>query len=244
MTRAQSSVAAHEQRALMERLFGRIATRYDRFNHLTSLSLDRRWRAAAIAQIMSARTREDLRVLDVCTGTGDLALGVAARLNGASRVVGVDLSVPMLSIVQAKAQARHASIAWLRADAQALPFPDASFDCVTIGFSTRNVPDLSAACREWRRVLRRPGRLVIVETGKPQSWPVQLVYYTYLTLIMPLMGLLICRTIWPFPYLRRSIRRFLSPAAFQALLREAGFQTVTHQPLHGGIADLFVGITA
>ena len=143
-----------------------------------------------------------------------------------------------------KARTRDSSIEWLRGDAQDLPFPDASFDCVTIGFSTRNVSDLAAACREWFRVLRRPGRLVILETGKPQGWLVRLGYYTYLTVIMPVIGVLVCRTLWPFQYLRRSIRRFLSPSAFQALLREAGFQEVMHRPLHGGIADLFVGVKA
>ena len=241
-----------KQRALMARLFGTIARRYDRFNAIVSCSLDRRWRAAAIAQALGEPPAPHARALDICTGTGEIALGFAQRLNGCSRIVGLDLSEPMLALAREKtrarlpaalvAQAGQARVEWLRGDAQQLPFPGGSFDCVTIGFSTRNVPDLRAACREMHRVLRPQGRLVILEAGKPQSWFMQLGYYTYLYTVMPLIGLLVCGALWPFQYLRRSIAKFLTPPAFMTLLREAGFSSVEHHPLHGGIADLFVAV--
>lgn len=248
----QSDNVRHESRAFMVRLFGTIARRYDRFNAIVSCSLDRRWRALAIARALGEPPAQHARALDLCTGTGEIALGFAQRLNGAcpaslqrsgaSRIIGVDLSEPMLALARAKSAQRQARVEWLRGDAQQLPFPDGSFDCVTIGFSTRNVPDLRAACREMHRVLRPQGRLVILEAGKPQSRLMQLGYYTYLYTVMPLIGLLVCGALWPFQYLRRSIARFLTPPAFVALLREAGFGLVEHRPLHGGIADLFVAV--
>lgn len=229
------------QRVLMARLFGTIAHRYDRFNRIVSLSLDRGWRQQLVAQALAGRTGS-VDVLDVCTGTGDIALAFAAQVNGRSRLVGLDLSAPMLILAQDKARERAARVLWLRGDAQELPFPDASFDCVTIGFSTRNVPDLRLTCRAFQRVLRPGGRLVILEAGKPRSPVIQIGYYLYLYTLMPLVGLLVCRTLWPFQYLRRSIQRFVSPPAFQQLLREVGFDQVEHHPLHGGIADLFVAV--
>ena len=238
---ADELVDHRSQRAFMERLFGTIARRYDRFNSIVSCSLDRRWRATAITQALGGH-REGVRVLDLCTGTGDLALGFTERLNGSSRIVGLDLSRPMLALAQHKSSERRARVGWLRGDAQHLPFPDGSFDCVTIGFSTRNVPDLRAACREMWRVLRPQGRLVILEAGKPQSPLMQAAYYTYLYTVMPVVGMIVCGSLWPFQYLRRSIQRFLTPPAFVTLLRKVGFSDVGHQPLHGGIADLFVAV--
>lgn len=230
---------ADNQRAFMQRLFGAIARRYDRFNAVVSLTLDRRWRARVVAEGLQAGSRHNLRVLDVCTGTGELALGFAAAVNGSSRVVGVDLSAPMLALAQQKGVRRAAKVAWLRGDAVRLPFPDGQFDCVTIGFSTRNVPDLRMACAEMRRVLKSGGRLLILEAGKPQSLLMQIGYYAYLYTVMPLVGTIICGAWWPFQYLRRSIQRFLTPPAFVALLRDVGFAT-EHHPLHGGITDLFI----
>lgn len=230
------------QRAFMQRLFGTIASRYDRFNAIVSCSLDRRWRARAITSAVGARPRADARALDVCTGTGDLALELTRRLNGASRVIGLDLSGRMLELAREKAQQHQAPIAWLQGDAQQLPFPDDQFDCVTIGFSTRNVPDLQEACRELRRVARPEGRVVILEAGKPQSPWIKAGYYAYLATLMPLIGLVVCRSLWPFQYLRRSIQRFVTPVAFIRLLSDAGFRQVEHHPLHGGIADLFVAV--
>lgn len=239
-TVAESSQRA--QRVLMQRLFGRIAGRYDRFNAIVSGSLDRRWRARAIAQALGGRPTSDVRVLDLCTGTGEIALGFTERLNGRSRIIGLDMSAPMLRLAQQKGRQRSARVGWTQGDAQQLPFASGSFDCVTIGFSTRNVPDLRAACVEMHRVLRPQGKLVILEAGKPQSFWMQMGYYTYLYTIMPLIGMLVCGAFWPFQYLRRSIATFLTPPAFSALLRETGFQTVTHLPCHGGIADLFVAV--
>ena len=236
------AAAADPQRLLMERLFGTIAGRYDRFNAIVSGSLDRRWRRRAIGEALGERPSGNLRVLDLCTGTGDIALGFTTRLNGHSRVVGLDVSEPMLNLARQKSAQRGARVAWMRGDAQRLPFASASFDCVTIGFSTRNVPDLRACCAEMHRVLRPHGRLVILEAGKPQSFWMKIGYYTYLYTVMPVIGLLVCGALWPFQYLRRSIAKFLTPAAFGALLRDVGFSPVRHLPCHGGIADLFVAV--
>ncbi len=232
----------HAQRQGMEALFGTIAQRYDRFNQVVSWTLDRRWRHRALARALEGKPANTCRVLDVCTGTGELALGCAAALNGTSRVVGLDASDTMLHLAERKARARGMRVSWLRGDAHDLPCADDSFDVVLIGFSTRNVPDLRQACAEMWRVLRPQGRLVILETGKPQTWPMRLLYYTYMTTLMPLIGLLLCGRLWPFRYLRRSIIRFLQPRAFVALLKETGFVAAEHQPLHRGLADLFIAV--
>jgi demethylmenaquinone methyltransferase / 2-methoxy-6-polyprenyl-1,4-benzoquinol methylase len=231
--------AVRTKQQVMERLFGSIAERYDRFNACVSLTLDHGWRDRVIREALHA-VPHDACVLDVCTGTGDLALGLDARLNGAHRVVGLDLSDPMLRLADQKAVQQQAQVSWMRGDAHQLPFQSDVFDAVTIGFSTRNVPDLREACREMCRVLDSGGRLVILEAGKPQGWLMRVLYYTYLTVVMPVVGVLVCGRLWPFRYLRRSIIHFLQPPAFQALLQEVGFASVQHYPLHHGLADLFI----
>jgi demethylmenaquinone methyltransferase/2-methoxy-6-polyprenyl-1,4-benzoquinol methylase len=155
-----------EKRAFVQRLFTRIAPRYDWFNRLASLGLDQRWRRELVSRSGIA---PGMRVLDVCAGTGDLAMLCAQRQGGIGEVIGIDMNGAMLSCAHRKQRARGFTIQWLVADAQALPFPTSHFDRVVIGFSTRNLSDLAAGLREMVRVLRPQGQLLILETGYPAN---------------------------------------------------------------------------
>lgn len=221
----------------IHRLFERMAHRYDRFNRLASFGLDQGWRRIAVARVEVA---PGMRVLDLCTGTGDLALRCAQHLMD-GRVVGVDFSQQMLALARRKTPAfQQARVTWLLADGEQLPFPPGSFDRALIGFSTRNFGSLERAAREVCRVLRPGGRWVILEAGKPQHPLWRMGYHLYLAVGMPVIGFVVLGTCWPFQYLRRSIRAFYEPPQFMARLQAWGFARVRHEPLNGGIADLFI----
>ncbi len=238
-----------DKRIFVQRLFSRIARRYDWFNRLASCGLDQRWRRAAIH---AGDIQPGHRVLDLCTGTGDLALLCAARqqarrlaLGGGGRVggqvVGLDMNRDMLRLAQRKPLADRAGLAWVQADAEQLPFDEAAFDRVAIGFSTRNLTDLSAGVHEMVRVLKPGGRLLILETGYPPHPLVRAGYRVFLSTIARLIGWALTGRIWPFTYLARSVRQFLTPAAFLELLRRQCAQ-VRYVPLSGGLASLFIAI--
>lgn len=153
-------------------------------------------------------------------------------------VVGADLNLAMLSRARQK-RSRGASVDWLQADTLALPFPAASFDRVTIGFSTRNLVDLDAGLREMVRVLRPGGRLIILETGRPGNAFVRLGYYAYLFTVARAIGWGLTGTLWPFTYLARSVHAFLTPAQMVRALDDSG-APARYLPLAGGLASLFI----
>ena len=201
-------VPGYEKRTRVQRLFTRIAPRYDYFNRIVSLGLDQGWRKETVRR---ARLSEADRVLDVCAGTGDLAIMCAKQKKDEGLVVGVDMNRAMLSYAQRKYSPNAASIFWLQSDALALPFLDCCFDRVMIGFSTRNLTDLMAGVREMLRVLRPGGSLLILETGYPVNSILRACYQLFLFTFAPLVGFLFTGRIWPFTYLARSVREFLSP---------------------------------
>ena len=224
------------KRPFVQRLFTRIAPRYDWFNRLASCGLDQGWRRAAVVQ---GDIRPGDRVLDVCAGTGDLAILCAQRLGGRGAVVGADLNREMLSLARRKQRARRLPVAWLQADAEALPFPAGSFDRVLIGFSTRNLSDLTAGLREMVRVLRPGGRLVILETGRPDHPLVRFGYQAFLFTAAPAIGFALTGRLWPFTYLARSVRGFLTPQ--EMVERLASVETdARHVPLSRGLASLYL----
>lgn len=255
------------KRKLVQELFGAIAPRYDRFNRVASMGLDRGWRRNTIQQ---AAITPDMRVLDVCTGTGDLAF-LASRQTGArGLVVGVDFTWPMLQGAAQRSRQYAQNVAvggmsphagrdhqrgrgrfrgapqtqagtrveWLQADALALPFGDGTFDRIVMGFSTRNLADLSAGMRELLRVLKPQGQLWILETGWPSNPLLRVAYWIFLATVARGIGWIITGKLWPFTYFARSVRGFLTPAAFADLVRGCEAQ-VRHQPLSGGLASLY-----
>jgi demethylmenaquinone methyltransferase/2-methoxy-6-polyprenyl-1,4-benzoquinol methylase len=177
-----------------------------------------------------------MRVLDVCTGTGELAI-LCARRQGT--VIGIDMNREMLACAQRKQQQEELVIRWLQGDAQALPFADAMFDRVMIGFSTRNLSQLTEGLREMVRILKPGGQLLILETGRPRNPMVRVGYELFLFTVARLIGFVLTGQLWPFTYLARSVHHFLSPAQFIACLQDRQTQ-VEYVALSGGLASLYM----
>jgi demethylmenaquinone methyltransferase/2-methoxy-6-polyprenyl-1,4-benzoquinol methylase len=208
-------------------MFDRIAPVYDAMNRVMTAGLDRQWRRITIEQTVRAGDR----TLDACCGTGDLA--IEARAHGAD-VVGLDFSERMLELARKKAPA----IEFVQGDVLALPFDDASFDSVTVGFGVRNVEDLAAGIGELRRVLRTGGRLGILEITTPRGRLAPF-YRVWFDRVVPLLG-----KVLPggsaYTYLPASVRRFPDPDALAQLLEEHGFGDVRYRTFAGGIVALHV----
>lgn len=231
------SVTLEEKRPFVQKLFTNIAPRYDWFNRLASCGLDQHWRAVAVTR---GAVGPGQRVLDLCAGTGDLAILCARRQRGAGTVVGVDMNGAMLAHAQAKQHARGLRIGWLAGDAEALPFASEAFDRVIIGFSTRNLSDLDQGLREMVRVLRQQGQVIILETGRPANPVVRLAYQLFLFTVARAIGWLLTGRVWPFTYLAKSVQGFLTPQQFVERLQRAGAQ-VEYVPLSFGMASLYLG---
>ena len=225
-----------EKRTFVQRLFTNIAPRYDWFNRLASCGLDQHWRRIVV---LRGTIQPGQRVLDVCAGTGDLALLCAKRQSGDGVIVGIDMNREMLEGAQRKRRARRLDVTWFQGDAQALPFADRSFDRVTIGFSTRNLSDLAVGLQEMVRVLRPGGQLIILETGYPSNPILRAGYQLFLFTVARAIGFLLTGRTWPFTYLARSVKQFLTPEQFIARLQNAQ-TTVEYVPLSCGLASLYL----
>ncbi len=221
-------------------MFDAIAGRYDLLNHLLSAGIDRRWRRVAVLSLgLSGRER----VLDVCTGTADLAIAALEARPGAARVVGVDFSGAMLGVGRRKLVGNGLGdrATLLRADAARLPLSDGVVDAITVAFGIRNVERVEVACAEMRRVLAPGGRLAILEFAIPTARPVRAVYLWYFNHVLPRIGRLITRHD-AYSYLPASVSAFSSPDQFQRLLRESGFSRVSARPLTFGIVQLYLAM--
>ncbi len=208
-------------------MFDDIAPRYDFLNHLLSAGIDRRWRRRAIRSL--ALTGRE-RVLDLCTGTGDLA--IAAHRAGARHVLGVDFSPAMLRLGRAKLRRRglDSRIALVRADASRVPVASASVDAVTIAFGIRNVEDRRAACGEALRVLKPGGRLAILEFAMPTAPLFRRLYLSYFRHVLPRIGRWVSGHATAYAYLPASVDAF-QPGPFMELLHESGFADVRADPM-------------
>ena len=215
----------------IRRMFASIASRYDLLNRILSLWLDAAWRRRAVHEL---RLRPGELVLDLCSGTGDLAEQV---LRGGGRVVASDFCHEMLCAIPAKAPLARR----VEADALRLPFADARFDAVTIGFGLRNLADPVAGLHEMRRVLRPGGRLVILEFSLPPGRVFRGLYHLYLGRILPLAGDLLSRRRGPYRYLARSILAFPDQSTLAGHLRTAGFTEARWIDLSRGIVALHLG---
>jgi demethylmenaquinone methyltransferase/2-methoxy-6-polyprenyl-1,4-benzoquinol methylase len=218
-------------------MFDAIAARYDLLNHLLSAGLDRRWRRRAIAEL---RLRGHETVLDLCTGTADLALAATGNSTRARRVVGIDFSSEMLRLGQAKVSGRPIDL--IRGDATRIPLADGTVDAVTIGFGIRNVERPLDACREIVRVLRPNGTLVILEFSLPRTAVLRSFYLWYFRHVLPLIGRAISKHQNAYTYLPASVEAFPSPEEFSRQLRRSGFGTVRAVPLTFGVVYMFVAV--
>ena len=218
-------------------MFDAIAPRYDFLNHVLSAGIDRRWRRRAIASLRLTGTE---RVLDLCTGTADLAIAAAVAQPGAAHVVGVDFADAMLRIGQRKGREQRgaAKIALVRGDATRIPVASGSVDGVTIGFGIRNVEQIDEALAEIGRVLAPGGRLAILEFALPPNVVVRAGYRWYSRHVLPRIGRLLSRNDEAYGYLPASIEAFASPEELSNLLRKNGFTRVAATPLTLGVAYL------
>ena len=233
----QSLNAPAKEAARISGMFDAIAGRYDFLNHLLSAGLDKRWRRQAV-DVLQLTGRET--VLDLCTGTADLALAAIGGQRRARRVVGIDFSAAMLRIGQTKIAGPE--IALIRGDATRIPLRDAAVDAATIGFGIRNVEQPASACLEIARVMRAGGTLVILEFSLPQSAALRNFYLWYFRKILPLIGRLVSKHPSAYTYLPASVEAFPSPQDFSQLLRDAGFGTVRAVPLTYGVVYMFVAV--
>jgi len=233
----QSLHAPAKEASRIAGMFDAIAGRYDFLNHLLSAGLDKRWRRQAV-EVLQLTGRET--VLDLCTGTADLALAAITGQRRARRVVGIDFSDAMLRIGQTKIAGP--GVALIRGDATRIPLRDAAVDAATIGFGIRNVEHPASACREIARVMRAGGTLVILEFSLPQSAALRNFYLWYFRNILPLIGRLVSKHPSAYTYLPASVEAFPSPQEFSQLLRDAGFGTVRAVPLTFGVVYMFVAV--
>jgi demethylmenaquinone methyltransferase/2-methoxy-6-polyprenyl-1,4-benzoquinol methylase len=211
-------------------MFGAIARRYDLANHTLSCGTDFYWRKCAANMVASWRPR---KIVDLATGTGDLALAVQKKLPDAE-VTGVDFLPEMLELARRKGVRET-----ILADAMKLPFPDASFDCVTIAFGLRNMENWRDALAEMSRVLKRDGHLLVLEFSLPTVSIVRTIYRFYLHRCLPLLGSFLTRKKSAYDYLGDSIEEFPSGHAMIDLIEASGFKHVTLQPLSYGIATIY-----
>lgn len=223
-------------------MFDRIAARYDLLNRVMSFGVDRRWRRrTADALALPDRPR---RVLDVATGTADLAIEIARHYPQAA-VVGVDPSTGMIEVGARKLAARALDdrITLAVGDAQALDFADASFDGATMAFGIRNVPDRPAALRELARVCRPGARVAILELGEPEGGLMAPLARFHIRTVVPRVGALLSGA-REYRYLQSSIAAFPPPAGFAAMMKEAGLDVLDVVPLTFGVCHLYVGTPA
>jgi demethylmenaquinone methyltransferase/2-methoxy-6-polyprenyl-1,4-benzoquinol methylase len=222
----------------VNRMFDRVAPRYDVLNTTMSAGLDRRWRERAAA---AADVPVGGAVLDVCCGTGDLAVEMAHRVGPAGKVVGCDFSSEMLSRATTKAaELGISNIDFDHADALQLPYPDESFDAVTVGFGLRNLADHRAGVSEMSRVARSGGRVVVLEFTRPRRLPFSVFFDIWFDRLVPVLGRFSLDAS-AYDYLPASVRDFPGPNAVAALMADAGLTKIRYRILAGGIVAIHMG---
>ena len=225
-----------DQKARIRNLFTRIALQYDRVNHIISFGQDRHWRSIALDM---TQLSPGAHLLDVATGTGDLAI-LARELEPEVQVVGTDITPAML--LQAQAKTVNQPLPWVLGDGLALSFADNSFDAVISAFMMRNVPDIAQALNEQLRVVRPGGRVVCLEMTWPQWFPMNLLFKLYFYSLPPLLGRLISGDRQAYQYLPRSVEKFLTPVEMAAVMEEVGLRHVNWRLLMLGTVAIHTGV--
>ena len=231
-------VPTGEKARRVARVFDSVAARYDLMNDVMSGGLHRVWKAATISQ---ANIRPGQHILDVASGTGDLALAMARRVGASGRVIMSDINASMLLRGRNRLIDAGFPTTAVVCDAEHLPFPDASFDLVTVAFGLRNMTDKPAALRQMHRVLKPGGKLLVLEFSKVAA-PLEKIYDLYSFKVLPWLGKRIAGDEDSYRYLAESIRMHPGPDELAQMLREAGFGVVRYTTMTGGVVALHQAI--
>ena len=226
-----------KKREQVEAMFDNIAHEYDRFNYLASFNIDRIWRKRAISSLKPFAPRN---VLDIATGTGDLALLIEKTLKPES-IIGCDISEGMMQVAREKCCKRGiTNIRFEKEDCTALSYPDNSFDALTSSFGVRNFQELEKALGEMHRVLRPGGHLVILELSSPTRFPMKQLFPVYAKYVMPTLGRLFSKDAKAYRYLPESIAAFPQGEVMQGILNKVGFSKVEFRRYTGGICTFYL----
>jgi demethylmenaquinone methyltransferase/2-methoxy-6-polyprenyl-1,4-benzoquinol methylase len=233
-------VAWQEKARRVRAVFDSVATRYDLMNDLMSGGAHRAWKHFALS-ITGLRAGQ--RALDVAGGTGDLSAGMARQVGQSGLVVLTDINAAMLGAGRDRLidRGQSGNVVYAQANAECLPFPDASFDCVTIGFGLRNVTDKQKALGSMRRVLRPGGQLIVLEFSKPVSSTLGSLYDSYSFRLLPLLGRVVAGDADSYRYLAESIRKHPDQETLLGMLRTAGLEDCRYHNLLGGIVAVHRG---
>jgi demethylmenaquinone methyltransferase/2-methoxy-6-polyprenyl-1,4-benzoquinol methylase len=226
----------------VQQMFGAIAPRYDRMNHLLSLNVDRYWRWRTVRIV---DPRGSAPILDVCTGTGDLALAFARRTRGAIPIMAADFCPEMLELGRQKSRRAgyDRAVTFVEADAQTLPFDSGTFQIVSVAFGLRNVADTDQGLREMARVCQAGGRVAVLEFSMPRRQPLRGLYGWYFRHVLPRVGQLLARNDHAaYHYLPQSVGEFPQGEALAGRMAAAGLHDVRYYALTGGLATLYVGV--
>jgi demethylmenaquinone methyltransferase/2-methoxy-6-polyprenyl-1,4-benzoquinol methylase len=232
-----------DKQTLVNDVFHSVARRYDLMNDLMSAGLHRVWKDLMINALNPPRSDAPFALLDVAGGTGDISFRTVAAGGSGTRATVADINADMLAVGRARAvaQALDDVVTFVDANAESLPFPDKSFDAVTIAFGIRNVPRVEVALAEMHRVLRLGGRFLCLEFSNVDVPGLDALYELYSFNVVPALGRIVAGDAEPYRYLVESIRRFPRPAAFAETMRAAGFVRVSHRAMSGGIVTLHSG---
>jgi len=220
-------------------MFGRIAPRYDLLNHLLSFNLDKRWRARTVARVSEILDRPDARVLDLCCGTGDVALALESRAGRS--LLASDFCHPMLVEARRKINAHDFRTPVFEADALSLPLAGASLDLVTVAFGFRNLANYQHGLEEMLRVLKPGGVAAILEFSQPTNTVFRALYGFFSTRVLPRIGGIVSGSPEAYSYLPESIRKFPGAEQLAQEMRRAGFSRVEFERMTGGAVALHLG---
>lgn len=220
-------------------MFDNIAPKYDFLNHFLSLNIDKLWRKKAIKQV---KLSKPATILDIATGTGDLAIKTAQHID-VEKIIGIDISSGMLNLGKEKIKKLHLTekIEFRLGDAENMEFPDESFDAVMVSFGVRNFENLDKGLQEIYRVLKKDGRLVVLEFSQPTAFPIKQLYWFYSYKILPVFGRLFSKDNRAYTYLPESVEAFPYGKAFTKRLQQANFSSAAQQTLSFGIATIYTG---
>ena len=221
----------------IEEMFDNIAPEYDKFNYIASMNIDRIWRRRAISALKPYAPHD---VLDIATGTGDLAL-LINKILSPDKIIGCDISEGMMRVARAKCAKRGVTnITFQKEDCTAMSYPDESFDAVTSSFGIRNFQELEKALSEMHRVLRKGGHLAILELSSPVRFPMKQLFPFYSRYILPLLGRIFSKDTKAYKYLPDSIAAFPQGEVLQNALKNAGFNKVEFRRFTGGICTFYL----